>query len=153
MRHRVNSVKLGRTSQHRDAMLANLVVSLIEHQRIRTTVAKAKAARVLADQMITLGKRGDLHSQRLAAAKLGKRSAVTKLFKVLAPAFASRVGGYTRVIKLGPRQSDSAPMAFLEWTELPAAADAPVVEAPEPVEAPKPARKTAARKKKTDASE
>ena len=84
---------------------------------------------------------------RLAAAKLGKRSAVTKLFKVLAPAFASRVGGYTRVIKLGPRQSDSAPMAFLEWTELPAAADAPVVEAP------KPARKTAARKKKTDASE
>jgi large subunit ribosomal protein L17 len=129
MRHRANSSKLGRKSQHRDAMLANLVVSLIEHTRIKTTVAKAKAARVLADQVVTLGKRADLHSQRLAVAKLGNKGAVTRLFKVIAPTFGERAGGYTRVIKLGPRNSDAAPMAFLEWTQLPAGDEPAKVEA------------------------
>ncbi|HPA20273.1 MAG TPA: 50S ribosomal protein L17 [Verrucomicrobiae bacterium] len=122
MRHRVNSLKLGRTSQHRDMMLAALVVSLIKYNRIRTTEAKAKAARRLAEKMVTLGKRGDIAARRLAAAKLRDELAVRKLFGVVAPAFASRQGGYTRVTKLLFRQSDAAPMAMVEWTEAIASA-------------------------------
>ncbi len=117
MRHRVNSLKLGRTSQHRDMMLGSLVVSLIKHNRIRTTEAKAKAARRLADKMVTLGKRGDIAARRLAVARLRDEGAVRRLFADVAPAFASRQGGYTRVTKLMFRQSDAAPMAMLEWTE------------------------------------
>lgn len=117
MRHRVKSVKLGRTSQHRDAMLANLVVSLIEHKRIKTTIAKAKAAKPLAEKMLTLGKKGDLAARRLAIARLGSVSAVKQLFNDLAPLFKERQGGYTRVIKIGHRKTDAAPMALLEWTE------------------------------------
>ena len=117
MRHRVNTLKLGRTSQHRDMMLASLVVSLIKHNRIRTTEAKAKAARRIADKMVTLGKRGDIAARRLAVAKLRDEGAVHRLFAVVAPAFSARQGGYTRVIKLLFRQSDAAPMAMIEWTE------------------------------------
>ncbi|MEZ5405355.1 MAG: 50S ribosomal protein L17 [Verrucomicrobiia bacterium] len=118
MRHRAKTVKLGRTSQHRDAMLANLVVSLIQHKRIQTTVAKAKAAKPLAEKMVTLGKKGDLAARRLAAARLGNPAAVQKLFKNVAPLFKERQGGYTRIIKIGNRTSDAAPMALLEWTEV-----------------------------------
>ena len=117
MRHQKNTRKLGRTSQHRDAMLANLVVSLIQHRRVKTTLAKAKAARPLAEKLVTLGKGGTLHDRRLAVAKIGQRDMVTKLFKEIAPGFKDRAGGYTRIIKLGPRQSDSAPVAFLEWVD------------------------------------
>jgi large subunit ribosomal protein L17 len=129
MRHLKNTRKLGRTSQHRDAMLANLVLSLIQHGRIKTTVPKAKAARVLADKIVTLGKKGDLHHRRRAIAVLkysrplavkGKRprpDLIKKLFEEIAPKFKERQGGYTRVVKLGPRLSDAAPVAFLEWVE------------------------------------
>jgi len=103
-------------------MLAALVVSLIKYNRIRTTEAKAKAARRLAEKMVTLGKRGDIAARRLAAAKLRDELAVRKLFGVVAPAFASRQGGYTRVTKLLFRQSDAAPMAMVEWTEAIASA-------------------------------
>src|ERR1700744_5607563 len=115
MRHQKNTRKLGRTSQHRDLMLANLVASLITHKRVKTTLAKAKAARPLAEKLITLGKTGTLHARRLAVAKIGQKEAVSILFKDIAPGFKDRKGGYTRIIKLGPRQSDSAPTAFLEW--------------------------------------
>jgi len=135
MRHRKKTVKLGRTTSHRDAMLANQVCSLIEHNRIKTTLAKAKAVRPVAEKLVTLGKRGDLHARRLAAGKLGQKDAVKKLFAEIAPRAADRKGGYTRIIKLGPRQSDSAPMAYIEWV------DNIVVEAaPEP-EVKKPAKK------------
>ena len=117
MRHQKKTRKLGRTSQHRDAMLANLVASLIKHKRVKTTLAKAKAARPLAEKLVTLGKGGTLHDRRLAVAKIGQRDMVSKLFKEIAPGFKDRQGGYTRIIKLGPRQSDSAPVAFLEWVD------------------------------------
>jgi large subunit ribosomal protein L17 len=117
MRHQKNTRKLGRTSQHRDALLANLVASLIKHKRVKTTLAKAKAARPLAEKLVTLGKGGTLHHRRLAVAKIGQRDAVTKLFAEIAPGFKDRKGGYTRIVKLGPRQSDSAPVAFLEWVD------------------------------------
>ena len=117
MRHQKNTRKFGRTSQHRDLMLANLVASLIIHKRIKTTLAKAKAARPLAEKLVTLGKSGTLHDRRLAIAKIGQKDAVATLFKSIAPSFKDRKGGYTRIIKLGPRQSDSAPIAFLEWVD------------------------------------
>jgi large subunit ribosomal protein L17 len=124
MRHQKKTRKLGRTSQHRDAMLANLVASLIIHKRVKTTLAKAKAARPLAEKLVTLGKTGTLHAHRLAVAKIGQKEVVTKLFKELAPGFKDRKGGYTRIIKLGPRQSDSAPIAFLEWVDYVVQAEA-----------------------------
>lgn len=117
MRHQKKTRKFGRTSQHRDAMLANLVASLIQHKRVKTTLAKAKAARPLAEKLVTLGKSGTLHARRLAVAKIGQKDAVSKLFKEVAPGFKDRKGGYTRIIKLGPRQSDSAPIALLEWVD------------------------------------
>jgi len=98
-------------------MLANLVASLILHKRVKTTLAKAKAARPLAEKLVTLGKNGTLHAHRLAVAKIGQRDVVSKLFKEIAPGFKDRQGGYTRIVKLGPRQSDSAPVAFLEWVD------------------------------------
>jgi large subunit ribosomal protein L17 len=117
MRHQKNTRKLGRTSQHRDAMLANIVASLIIHKRVKTTLAKAKAARPLAEKLVTLGKGGTLHDRRLAVAKIGQKDVVGKLFKEIAPGFKDRKGGYTRIVKLGPRPSDSAPVAFLEWVD------------------------------------
>ncbi|HET7238733.1 MAG TPA: 50S ribosomal protein L17 [Terrimicrobiaceae bacterium] len=123
MRHRKKTVKLGRTAEHRNALLANQACSLIEHGRITTTLAKAKAVRPLAEKMVTLAKRGGLHARRRALALLHSNStrtvkAVGKLFSQIAPRSANRNGGYTRVVKLGPRPSDSAPMAFIEWVDL-----------------------------------
>ena len=143
MRHQNKTVKLGRSQAHRDALLSNQVCSLIIHQRIRTTLAKAKAARPLAEKMVTLGKKGTLHARRTAAAYLHQPAAVKKLFDEIAPRSATRAGGYTRIIKLGPRKSDSAPMAVLEWVDT-----APVEAAAEPAaeEKAKPAKKPAAKK-------
>src|SRR3989440_11443230 len=117
MRHQKKTVKLGRTASHRKALLANQVCSLIEHQRIRTTLAKAKAARPLAERMVTLGKNGSLHARRTAFAVLRQKDAVKKLFDDIAPRSAERNGGYTRVIKLGQRKSDAVPVAYLEWVD------------------------------------
>jgi large subunit ribosomal protein L17 len=128
MRHQKNTRKLGRTSQHRDAMLANIVASLIIHKRVKTTLAKAKAARPLAEKLVTLGKGGTLHDRRLAVAKIGQKDAVATLFKTIAPGFKDRKGGYTRIVKLGPRQSDSAPVAFLEWVDYVVEVEAAPVE-------------------------
>ena len=130
MRHQKKTVKLGRTASHRKSLLANQVCSLIEHKRIKTTLAKAKAVRPLAEKMVTLGKRGDLHARRIAAGYLGQKDAVKKLFAEIAPRAADRKGGYTRIIKLGQRLSDSAPMAYIEWVDSEGAAveTAPVAE-------------------------
>lgn len=118
MRHRKRTAKLGRTSSHRNAMLANLVCSLIKHKRVITTLAKAKAARSVAEKMVTLGKGGSIHERRLAAARLHQEDAVKILFNEIAPAQKTRNGGYTRIIKLHPRQGDAAEEAILEWTDL-----------------------------------
>ncbi len=123
MRHQKNTVKLGRTAEHRKALLANQVCSLIEHSRIKTTLAKAKAVRPFAEKMVTLGKSGSLHDRRNAISYLHQPKLVKKLFEEIAPRSASRAGGYTRIIKLGPRLSDSAPMAFIEWVDAAPAAD------------------------------
>jgi large subunit ribosomal protein L17 len=117
MRHQKKTIKLGRTSEHRKALLANQVCSLIEHQRIRTTLAKAKAARPLAEKMVTLGKKGSLHARRTAFAVLRQKTAVKKLFDEIAPRTADRHGGYTRIVRLGQRKSDAAPIAYLEWVD------------------------------------
>lgn len=122
MRHRRKTVKLGRTAEHRDALLANQACSLIEHGRIKTTLAKAKAVRPLAEKMVTLAKRGNLHARRRALALLRNNSertakAVVKLFSEIGPRSAERQGGYTRIVKLGQRPSDSAPMAYIEWVD------------------------------------
>ena len=145
MRHQKKTVKLGRSQAHRDSLLANQVCSLIIHQRIRTTLAKAKATRPLAEKMVTLGKKGTLHARRTAIAVLHQADAVKKLFEEIAPRSSSRAGGYTRIIKLGSRKSDSAPMAVLEWV------DTAPVEAKEAApttddEKPKAAKKKAAKK-------
>jgi len=118
MRHQKKTVKLGRTAEHRKALLANQVCSLIEHRRIKTTLAKAKAVRPLAEKMVTLGKNGSLHARRTALAVLRQKDAVKKLFDDIAPRSADRQGGYTRIIKLGQRKSDSAAIAFLEWVDV-----------------------------------
>ncbi len=118
MRHQKKTIKLGRTAEHRKALLANQVCSLIEHQRIKTTLAKAKAVRPLAERMVTLGKNGSIHARRTAFATLRQKNAVKKLFDDIAPRSAERNGGYTRIVKLGQRHSDSAPMAFIEWVDM-----------------------------------
>jgi large subunit ribosomal protein L17 len=125
MRHLKRTAKLGRTSEHRNAMLANLVCSLIAHKRVTTTLAKAKAARSVAEKMVTLGKKGTIHHRRLAVARLHQEDAARILFKEIAPAFKDRNGGYTRIIKMNQRNGDSAQRAILEWvneivTETPA---------------------------------
>lgn len=118
MRHLKRTAKLGRTGEHRNALLANLVCSLIKHRRITTTVAKAKAARSVAEKMVTLAKHGTLHDRRLASARLHQdEEAVRMLFKEIAPAHKDRNGGYTRIVRLGRRQGDAAEMAILEWVE------------------------------------
>ncbi len=117
MRHQRTGRKLGRDSAHRRALYANLTGALIEHGRIKTTEAKAKEVRPIAEKMITLGKRGDLAAHRQAVAFLRSKSAAHKLFSDVAPRFADRDGGYTRVVKLGPRQGDAALMAYLELVD------------------------------------
>src|ERR1700741_1995399 len=119
MRHTNKPIKAGRKAEHRNLLLANQVCSLIEHQRIRTTLAKAKAVRPFAERMVTLGKRNHLHARRLAFAFLRQKEAVRKLFADIAPRSGSRQGGYVRIIKLGPRLSYSAPMAYVEWVDQP----------------------------------
>jgi large subunit ribosomal protein L17 len=114
MRHRKAGRKLGRTSAHRSALLRNLVTALLEHEQIETTDAKAKELRRVADRMITLGKRADLHARRQALAVVRSREVVGKLFGPLAERYAERPGGYTRILKLGPRRSDATEMVFLE---------------------------------------
>src|SRR6266513_2142488 len=117
MRHQKKTVKLGRTADHRRALLANQVCALIQHQRIKTTLAKAKAVRPLAERMVTLGKNGWIHARRRAVAVLRQKSIVKKLFDDIAQRSAERNGGYTRIVKLGARKSDSARMAFIEWVD------------------------------------
>jgi large subunit ribosomal protein L17 len=115
MRHRKRTVKLGRTSSHRDAMLANLVSSLIASKRVKTTLPKARVARSMAEKMVTLGKDGSLAARRRAISTLKSTEAVKELFTNIAPSFADRKGGYTRILKLGKRASDSSEMALLEF--------------------------------------
>ena len=130
MRHLKRTAKLGRTSEHRNAMLANLVCSLIIHKRVTTTLAKAKAARSVAEKMVTLGKSGTLHHRRLAVARLHQEDAAKILFKEIAPAFKERNGGYTRIIRMGQRQGDAAQRAILEWVDYVPAAPAPAEAVP-----------------------
>ena len=118
MRHRKKTIKLGRTTSHREAMLANMVCSLIDEKRITTTLPKARAARSMAEKMVTLGKRGDLHARRQAISKLRSQDSVDELFSSIAPAFADRQGGYTRILKLGTRPSDASEMAIIEWVDV-----------------------------------
>lgn len=150
MRHLKRTAKLGRTSEHRNAMLANLVCSLIEHKRVTTTLAKAKAARSVAEKMVTLGKSGTVHDRRLAVARLHQEDAAKVLFKEIAPAFKDRNGGYTRIIRMNQRNGDAAQRAILEWVDMPVeAAPAPEPEAAKTEAAPvenKPAEAAAAAK-------
>ena len=158
MRHLKRTAKLGRTGTHRNAMLANLVSSLIKHKRVQTTLAKARAARPVAEKMVTLGKAGTLHARRLAAARLHAQSrshfkgtpkvkgkvlrdkwrqhedVIRILFDEIAPTFKTRPGGYTRIMRLHQRQGDAAQLAILEFVELPTAA-APVTHEAAPAEA------------------
>src|SRR6266481_850917 len=138
MRHQRKTVRLGRKAEHRKAMLANQVCNLIEHQRIKTTLAKAKAVRPLAEKMVTLGKNGSIHARRTAFSTLRHKDAVKKLFDEIAPRSTERNGGYTRIVRLGQRKSDSASMAFIEWV------DAAVVVEEKPAEEKKAKRKETA---------
>ncbi len=117
MRHRKAGRKLGRDAAHRKALYANLAAALIEHGRIETTEAKAKEVRPIVEEMISLGKRGDLAAHRQAVAFLRSKSVAHLLFAEIAPRFADRPGGYTRIVKIGPRQGDAARMAYLELVD------------------------------------
>lgn len=119
MRHRRRSMKLGRRSVHREMMLASLVCGLIERNRIKTTLTKAKMARSLAEKMVTLSRKGTLAARRLAIAKLYQKKHVAVLFDEIAPRFNGRQGGYTRIVKLGRRAADGSEMAVLEWIGAP----------------------------------
>ena len=122
MRHRKKVPKLGRTASHRDAMLRNLATDLLRHEKVRTTLAKAKAVRRVADRMVTLGKRDTLHARRRAARTILDPEVVRKLFDELAPRYAERPGGYTRVLRLATRAGDHAEMAIVEMVEASIAA-------------------------------
>jgi large subunit ribosomal protein L17 len=153
MRHRRKTVKLGRSQAHRRALLSNLVVSLIEHKRIKTTLAKAKAVRPFAEKLVTLGKKGTLHARRTALSYLRQNdTAVHFLFTEIAKHAADRKGGYTRIIKIGTRKSDASEMAFIEWVDGPAAVE---TAAPETAAAPakKAAKKPAKKDTKAEAAE
>jgi large subunit ribosomal protein L17 len=117
MRHRKTGRRLGRTTSHRDAMLRNMVTSLLDQERIVTTVPKAKEARRIAERMITLGKRGDLHARRQALSYIRSKNIVAKLFDQLSVQYADRQGGYTRIIRTGNRLGDAAPMAIIELVD------------------------------------
>jgi len=138
MRHLKRTAKLGRTGQHRNAMLANLVCSLILHKRVTTTLAKAKAARSVAEKMVTLGKRATLQTRRLAVARLHQEDAVKILFNQIAPAQKERRGGYTRITRLNQRQGDASQLAILEWVDMPivseSLAEAEAAEKAQPVQ-------------------
>ena len=117
MRHKQKGKKLGRTKSHREMMLRNMVASLFENESIKTTEAKAKEARKLAEKLLTWGKRGDLHSRRLALRYVSDAGLVKKVFETIAPRFEDRAGGYTRIIRLNQRRGDAASMVILELTE------------------------------------
>jgi large subunit ribosomal protein L17 len=140
MRHRKAGRKLGRTSAHRSALLRNLVTALLEHEQIETTDAKAKELRRVADRMITLGKRADLHARRQALAVVRSREVVGKLFGPLAERYAERPGGYTRILKLRTRPGDAAPISLIELVDR-------GVEKPAPDKTPEKPKKAAAKKK------
>jgi len=123
MRHLRAYRKLGMNASHRKAMMRNMVTSLIEHERIETTDARAKEIRRLADRMVTLGKRGDMHSLRISLKTVRTKTAAKKLFDELGPRFKEKQGGYTRIVKLGRRAGDNAAMSILEWSLPKAAAD------------------------------
>ena len=160
MRHRKLTVKLGRTSAQREALFANMVSNLILAKRITTTLAKGRATKRLADRMVTVGKKGTLAARRQALSALKQDKAVAELFDAVAPAMKDRQGGYTRMVKLGKRMSDSSEMCILEWVDfVPKAKKAKkeAVEAPkdgkaakEEKKADKPAKKPAAKKAKKD---
>jgi large subunit ribosomal protein L17 len=119
MRHRKSGRKLGRTSSHRKALFRNMVTSLLDHESIQTTDAKAKELRGIADKMITLGKRGDLHARRQALSVIRDKEITQKLFGELADRYRERPGGYTRVIKLGHRVGDAAPVSIIQLVDRP----------------------------------
>ncbi len=119
MRHRNSGVKLGRNSSHRKAMFQNMAISLFEHELIKTTLPKAKELRRVAEPILTLGKKPSLANRRLAFARLRDREIVTKLFDELGPRYASRNGGYSRILKFGFRKGDNAPMALVELMDRP----------------------------------
>ena len=118
MRHHRAGRKLGRTSAHRKALYSNLAGALFEHGRIKTTLAKAKEVRPIAEQMITLGRRGGVHSRRQALKFLRSQDVVHKLFSDVGPRFADRPGGYCRIVRIGPRQGDAAEMVYLELVDF-----------------------------------
>jgi len=118
VRHRVAHRKLGRTTEHRISLLRNLAASLFIHERIRTTLAKAKELRPFAERLITLSKKDSLHARRQALRIMVHKEAVTKLFRDLSARFSDRPGGYTRILKLGPRRGDGAPMAYIELVDF-----------------------------------
>ena len=151
MRHRKQTGKLGRSSAHRKALLRNMVTSLLEHERIQTTHAKAREVRRTAERMITLGKRGDLHARRRALRVIRSRAVAAKVFDDLAVRFRERPGGYTRVLKLGRRVGDGAPLSIVELVEGAPAKAAKTAAKPE--KAAKPARKAAARPAKAAKAE
>lgn len=161
MRHRKLTVKLGRTSSQREALFANMVSNLILAKRIKTTLAKGRATKRLADKMVTVGKKNNLAARRHALSLLKQEGAVAELFGAVAPAMKDRQGGYTRMVKLGKRMSDSSEMCILEWVDfVPKAKKAkkPEAEAPKDAKdekkaekkAEKPAKKPAAKKAKKD---
>jgi large subunit ribosomal protein L17 len=117
MRHRNKGYKLGRTAEHREALLRNMATSLFRHGRISTTTEKAKALRPYAERLITLAKRGDLHARRLVARDIMDREILSQLFETIGPRFAERPGGYTRILKVGHRQGDGAELALIELVD------------------------------------
>jgi large subunit ribosomal protein L17 len=160
MRHLRRTAKLGRTGEHRNAMLANLVCSLIKHKRVTTTLAKAKAARSVAEKLVTLGKRGDMHARRLVAARLHQEDATKVLFNEIAPSQKDRNGGYTRIVKMHQRQGDASQLAILEFVDMPVVTETPKAEKPadetKPTEAPKEEKaekKAKGKKKKAEGEE
>jgi len=158
MRHRKAGRPLGRNSSHRRALFRNLVTSFLRYERIETTEAKAKEIRSIADQMITLGKRGDLHARRQAAAYILDRDVVSHLFADVAPRFSSKNGGYTRLIKTRVRHGDGAPMVIVELTEIKKAEKPEKKEKPATAKKEKPAaekkeKSTASKKKKEKEAE
>ena len=153
MRHLKRTAKLGRQFEHRNAMLANMVCSLIKHKRIQTTLAKAKAVRSVAEKMVTLGKSGSIHDRRLASARLHQEDAVRILFNEIAPTQKERNGGYTRIIRLSQRQGDAAELAILEWVDIGVAEpEAPKAEKPEKTKAEAGEKKPKAKRAKKKAA-
>ena len=148
MRHRVDTFKIGRSGSHRRAMLANMAASLFEHGKIETTLVKAKELRRFAEKLITIAKKNDLHRRRIAVSRLRDKTVTKKLFDEIAPGYAERIGGYTRILKLARRRGDAAEMCIIMLVEAgaPAKAEAPKAEA-EAKEAPKAEEKKAEEQK------